>query len=111
MPTINRKTIKVVDSNRDREDKMRHKMYNLAAWRTLRKYFRMAHPLCQKCLEEGVVNADVTIHHILSPFQPNISEDEAYRRLLDWDNLISLCHHHHSLEHLEQTNQKKSKKS
>ena len=68
----------------------------------------MEHPLCEECLRNGVVNADdLTVHHILSPFEPNIGEVEQWRRLLDYFNLKTLCAECHG--HLHATEQKNKK--
>ena len=35
----------------------------------------------------------------MSPYDPNISPAESYRRLMDENNLVSLCRYHHNLRH------------
>ena len=35
----------------------------------------------------------------MSPYDPNISPAESYRRLIDENNLVSLCRYHHNLRH------------
>lgn len=55
----------------------------------------MEHPVCQRCNEK--LTSDV--HHILSPFEYGINNDEAIRRLLDPANLICLCRDCHNEIH------------
>lgn len=113
MPTINRNTITLYKSKRKQE---RQKYYANTQWKELRKLYRQTHPLCEECLEHGIVNATgIQIHHIRSPFDPNIEESERWKRLLSWDNLKSLCAEcHGKLHEMEQKSkkiQKNEKKS
>lgn len=62
------------------------------------------------CLENDIVTPSKAVHHVLSPFDSNISEEEKYRRLLSWDNLVSLCNQCHQRIHDEQEKEKKNKK-
>lgn len=103
MPTINKKQIQVIPSAKRERNRERHKLYNSARWRQTRQIYLMEHPLCEKCLEEGVVNGEhLHVHHILSPFDPNISENEKWKRLLDYSNLKTLCEDCHGALHAEQ---------
>lgn len=99
MPTINRKAVKTVSTQTEIR-KLRQKMYNTTQWRNLRKIYLMEHPLCEECLKHNIVNAEnLSVHHLKSPFDPNISEMERYSRLLDYGNLQTLCRECHGLEH------------
>lgn len=103
MPTINRGNFKnkgnSCPSNRRKE---RQLIYNTPEWKKLSKAFKMAHPLCQRCLEKGRIKEAQHIHHI----QSFMSVDDELRRkelAYDWDNLLSLCvechndiHNHHN---------------
>lgn len=106
MPTINRKSVLLVNQTAQK-DKERHELYNSSQWRKLREIYRQSHPLCEECLKENVVTPTSDIHHILSPFEPNISEMERWQRLLSMDNLQALCKEHHAEKH----NQQKKKSS
>lgn len=101
MPTINKGGFrrKLQPSNRRKE---RQDIYNTPEWKRLSKAFKMANPLCQKCLEKGIITPAAHIHHKVSFMQFN---DELKRKEVayDWDNLQSLCvqchneiHNHHS---------------
>ena len=106
MPTINKKPVLLVKSAHKQN---RQKLYSNPQWKNLRKIYRQTHPLCEECLEHDIINAErIQIHHILSPFEPNISEMEQYRRLLDWNNLRSLCATCHANLHNEQEKNKKN---
>jgi 5-methylcytosine-specific restriction enzyme A len=44
--------------------------------------------LCQVCMQQGIYNSAVEVHHIVP-----LSED--FNKRLDDNNLICLCHKHH----------------
>lgn len=60
-----------------------------AAWQRLRRAFVSANPFCVHCLADGVYKAVEEVDHRI----PHMGRIEA---LLDWDNLQSLCRHHHA---------------
>lgn len=60
-------------------------------WRRLRGAYAKAHPLCEECLLEGKMVPMEEVHHVL-PLSAGGSNT--------WDNLKSLCRHHHQLAHL-----------
>lgn len=96
--------------NRTEKQILRTKLYNKAAWKKLRLAYLMMHPLCQRCLAEktddddkiGIVNPATDVHHINSPFDDGLSDMERLGRLLDPNNLESICSHHHGLLHRQQ---------
>lgn len=101
MPTINKKPIQVISLKRERKDE-RMKLYNNSQWRNLRKIYIQSHPLCEKCLERGIVNGEhLNVHHKLSPFDYGLSDMERYSRLLDYNNLMTLCEECHGALHME----------
>ena len=108
MPTINKKPVLLIKKPSNRQNRM--KLYNNIQWRNLRQIYRQSHPLCEDCLEHDIVTPAQDIHHILSPFEPNISEMESFKRLLDWDNLRALCKTCHQRRHEEIKRKKKLEK-
>ena len=67
-----------------------HKKYG-RAWKRIRDRYVMTHPLCEKCLEEGILTPVAEVHHITPVSQGGRHSD---------DNLMSLCHRHHQLIHM-----------
>ena len=67
---------------------LRRKAYNNPAWRKLRNTYLVNHPLCERCLEKGKVEAATDIHHKRTPFKGN---EINYALLLDENNLMALC--------------------
>ena len=66
-----------------------------ARWRRLRAWYIRQHPLCEDCLEEGIVCATaIEVDHILP-----ISVRADMR--LDASNLRSRCHMHHRRKTLQ----------
>lgn len=58
--------------------------YNSTAWKRLRSWFRLEHPLCAFCKQRGVVKAGDHVDHI-EPVR------RAWDRRLDPTNLQHLC--------------------
>lgn len=91
MPTINKG-----NSNNRRifqpsaRRKERQLIYNTPEWKSLSKAFKMAHPLCQRCLEKGIVTPTAHIHHKVS-FMTVDNELKRMELAYDWDNLEALC--------------------
>ena len=111
MPTINKKPVLLISTQKENQRK-RHKLYNTAQWRTLRRIYMQSHPLCEECLKNDIINGDnIHVHHILSPFDSNISEMEQYRRMYDYGNLRCLCSSCHAKEHNEEKKSQKDNKS
>lgn len=92
MPTI-RKLPKKVSEKRN----FRQKYYQMTEWKNLRKWYIQQHPICEDC------NCTLAahVHHILSPFEMGLSENERLARLLDIYNLRSVCVDCHNLEHMK----------
>lgn len=106
MPQINLPPKKEKSNNHNEtpQRNVRMEAYNRQIWRNLRKQHLMAHPLCQKCYEEGRVYAGtqedpLQVHHIKSPFYTGGWNEELF---LDPNNLETICSKHHSLEHHKQ---------
>lgn len=98
MTVINRKALKTRPSGGDRKDE-RQKLYNDKVYKSVRALKRQNTPLCELCEEVGLTTASEHTHHILSPFDRDISEGEKYRRLRSYNNLQSLCNIHHQIVH------------
>lgn len=97
MPTIPRlRDLKRPQSYRKQQ---RQSMYSKAEYRKLRDWYYQCHPICEDCQRIGLLTPARDIHHIMSPYDPNISPAESYRRLMDENNLVSLCRYHHNLRH------------
>lgn len=94
MPTINKPKPK--PSHRRKE---RQKLYQLKQWRDLSEYYRMMHPLCECCLEQGKTTPCEHVHHVNSPFDYGLAEWERLSRLLDPENLIAVCQDCHNQLH------------
>lgn len=102
MPTIYKPKAKRKEYNRIQ----RQKYYQLKQWKDLTLYYRMEHPICEECHK----NVSEHTHHIISPFQPNLSENERMYLLLNPNNLKALCAECHQKIHEMQQRQKKMKK-
>ena len=97
MPTIPRlRDKKRPQSYRKRQ---RQSMYSKSEYRKLRDWYYQCHPICADCAKLGLATPSADIHHVMSPYDPNISPAESYRRLMDENNLVSLCRYHHNLRH------------
>lgn len=92
--------------NKTEKEKMRIRLYNNSQWKKMRLGYLIYHPLCEKCLEEKKTTPATDVHHINSPFDDGLSEDQRLGRLLDPNNLMALCQYHHGLIHFQQQNNK-----
>lgn len=105
MANINKKRIKLISVEKEKKT-WRQKYYQNPQWKVLRKIKIQQNPLCERCLENEIVTPASDVHHIHSPFDGGLSEMERYRRLLDWNNLISLCRECHNEIHNAQLKKK-----
>lgn len=80
----------------------RHSLYKTLivdkAYRKLRNKYIGAHPLCEECLKEGRVSQATEVHHIRR-IEGAGDAAAMKRRLMDWDNLRSLCYDCHREAH------------
>ena len=88
--------------NKSEKEKLRVKLYNKAAWKKLRLGYLISHPLCEMCLDEDKVTSASDVHHINSPFEDGLSDEERIGLLLNPNNLKALCQVHHGLLHRNQ---------
>lgn len=79
--------------------KERQALYQSKQWKELRKKLQMERPLCELCLKKGIIKPMEECHHLLSPFQKGITEEEKYRRAFDEKNILCLCKDCHISEH------------
>lgn len=90
MPTINKKQIRYKDTPYIHENNISSKYYNSKQWKNLRNYYIRRNPLCEICLNKGIVKAAEEVHHI-RPFLSGKTDEERYKLLTDESNLMSLC--------------------
>ncbi|MBQ7854981.1 MAG: HNH endonuclease [Muribaculaceae bacterium] len=100
MAHINKKTITTTNVTKERQQQRQH-FYNKSAWQKLRKAKLMAQPLCEMCGCPAV-----HVHHLIS-FLKGDNQLQQMELLLDWDNLMSVCHKCHNQLH---NNEMKGKK-
>lgn len=89
--------------NKSEKEKLRVKLYNNKKWKRLRSGYLIYHPLCEVCEKKGLVTPATSCHHINSPFDDGLSDEERLGRLLDPNNIIAICHQcHGELHHNKQ---------
>ena len=70
--------------------------YKTPAWRRCRAAYIQKHPLCEKCLEIGIITPSKYVHHKTFLTQDNCTDASiAYGE----DNLQALCYSCHEKEH------------
>jgi len=80
-----------------------HAFYKTRHWRRLSELQRIKQPLCEMCLEQGIIKkADVADHII------EIRDDWSKR--YDDSNIMSLCHSCHWIKSKEEREKRKQKK-
>lgn len=107
VPTIN-KGKKKIPIKYKHEDKSA-KYYGSPAWRDLRAFYIEHHPICEECIQYGVITPAEHIHH-KKEFLKGKTDADRWQLLLDINNLEALCsccHHaihsirkHHKCDHL-----------
>ncbi len=53
-------------------------------WQKLSRRYRVENPMCQMCLEKGIITPAIEVHH-----RQKITTAPHLR--LEWDNLMALC--------------------
>lgn len=76
--------------------KERQKVYQSQRWQRLRLYYLSEHPLCEDCLERGVIKDAVDVHHIES-FVGKEQATPLYA--FNYSNLRALCKECHQHTH------------
>ncbi|MDT2613515.1 HNH endonuclease [Enterococcus dongliensis] len=86
--------------NRKRTGGKYFQFYHSKEWKKASQLYKLNHPCCEDCLEEGIIRkTDVTDHVI------ELRDDWSKR--LDESNYRSRCHYHHNLK----TRQEKAKRA
>lgn len=98
MPTINRKQIR--PKVEYKKEDCYAKFYNSKMWRLLRNDYFMSKPLCECCMDHGVVKEAVDVHH-KRIWAKEITDDMKWKVLLDRNNLMSVCSRCHSGFHVK----------
>jgi 5-methylcytosine-specific restriction protein A len=111
MPTINKnKKIMVKPTPYIHHNNISAQYYNTSQWHNLRDYYIKHNPLCERCLENGIVKPAQQVHHKIE-FLSGRTDDERWRLLLDEDNLQSLCTKCHTEIHNERNKLKNNNKN
>lgn len=95
MPTI-KKPKRPVNKSKKREE--REAIYATTRWRKLRLAKLMQNPLCEKCLQKGIITPSVDIHHIDSFM--NYEGLKRIDKAFNYNNLMALCTKCHKELHL-----------
>lgn len=72
------------------------KKYKSKRWQKLRRMKLAINPLCERCLEKGLMNSTYIIHHKEYITELNYLDDNVFFNI---DNLESLCLDCHNKEH------------
>lgn len=81
-------------------DKDYNKLIHTERWLRLRKAVLTAHPMCQDCMERGMLSPAVEVHHV-RPVEDGLSYAEKQQLMYDPSNLRALCHGCHVRVHTE----------
>lgn len=84
------------------------RLLNSKRWKVLRMQYLQAHPLCERCKQEGEKagvkggwrRSAIDVHHIV-PVESAHSQQEMERLTFDWSNLQALCIPCHIKTHAE----------
>jgi 5-methylcytosine-specific restriction protein A len=82
------------------KDKRYIQLINSARWQKLRRDVLTAHPLCQRCEEEGRITSATEVHHI-RPVEEAVTMIDRQQRAYDPSNLRALCNDCHVKTHTE----------
>lgn len=82
------------------KDTAYRRLISSARWRRLRRAALSRRPLCQDCLEQGIVEPATEVHHV-RPVEEALGAAERERRAYDPSNLRPLCHACHLRAHQE----------
>lgn len=82
------------------KDKDYTRLIHTSRWLYLRRDKLNAHPLCERCEENGRVTAATEVHHII-PVENGLTRQEKERLMFDPTNLRALCHDCHVKVHTD----------
>lgn len=94
MPTIAKPQRKPSDRVKERQ-----KLYQRTDYRKAVDWYKREHIWCEECLKDGIYTIGTDLHHIVSPFQGNLSEQEKLALLYDQSNWKIVCQYHHRKAH------------
>lgn len=83
---------------RPRRHRKWQKFYSNKLWKQLREQKLNDQPICEICLMSGIITPATEVHHLefISWFD---TEEERWKKFLDYNNLMSLCHNCHQTIH------------
>ena len=93
MPYIQKRRISPPNNHKEVSERRNNKWgkyYGSVAWKHLRDYYHMLHPICYCCALEGRSVPSEEVHHI-TPYSWFNLEEDRMKALLDPDNLRCLC--------------------
>ena len=64
--------------------------YQSPIWKTTRLTYKSEHPICERCLAQGIVTPMTDVHHMCK-IGNGRNARERWMLLSDKDNLVSLC--------------------
>lgn len=71
--------------------------YQSPLWKTTRLTYKTEHPICERCLTQGIVTPMTDVHHMCK-IGNGRNARERWMLLSDKDNLVSLCEKcHHDI--------------
>lgn len=96
MPTIPR----LIDNKKpSKRTKERQKLYQRKDYRQQVDWYKREKIWCQACLKDGLYTPGDQLHHIVSPFQGDLTKEQQLQLLYDHSNWVLLCDFHHRLMH------------
>lgn len=101
MPYIKRHTAADGRRNREHDDmkrKERQRIYHSALWRRMSEAYLAHHPLCEQCLQKGILRPAVDVHHRVSFTQ--FTGQKLLEVAYNPRNLMALCKECHANIHL-----------
>lgn len=78
-----------------------NRLIHTQRWALLRKRVLTERPVCQRCLEDGLIASPATEVHHITPCETANTETEMARLMFDPHNLRALCHDCHVRTHTE----------
>lgn len=82
------------------KDKEYIKLIHTNRWLKLRRAVLSAHPLCERCLAEGITTAASELHHV-TPVEYGVTYADKQQLMYDASNLVALCHDCHVKVHTD----------
>lgn len=90
--------------------KQYQRLLNSKRWKVVRANYLREHPLCERCLREGISTAAIDVHHrVPVESAKTISDMERLCYNVDGGNLEALCIPCHRKAHMEMRSQTREK--